>query len=150
VTRDDPVTPELAKYVLKRDGWCVVAILVESGAIAEVGPCRDRWGHLRERGSVSRWPFATNVLTIAHVRDRAGGRMAKRPPSIARRLVAVCAGHHLADPIIDRPDVRDAVDDYLASIEGPDLDDSRPWERVRRVRARGVDCADRNTREGKA
>lgn len=67
--------------------------------------------------------------------------MRKRPPSTARRLVWCCAGHHLLDPVVDKADVRPLVDAYLEELEGPDLDDDRPWEVIRRVRARSVSSA---------
>lgn len=118
----DPVPPELAIYVFRRDGGCVVATLVLRGSIAVEKPCRGR-------------------LTAAHVRDRAGGRTGKRPPSTARRLASVCEGHHLDDPVVDRADVRPVVDAYLEELEGADVDRSRPWEVIRRVRARSLDSA---------
>lgn len=120
--KPDPVSPELAAYVFLRDGGCVVATLVLRGEISVEKPCRGR-------------------LTAAHVRDRAGGRTGKRPPSTKRRLAAVCEGHHTDDPVVDRADVRPVVDRYLEEIEGADVDDSRPWEVIRRVRARSLDSA---------
>lgn len=74
--------------------------------------------------------------------------MGRRPPSIPRRLAVVCFGHHIADSIVDRREVRPVVDAYLAKLEGPDLDQSRPWEVVRRVRARSVDSAVSEREEG--
>lgn len=113
----DPVTPDLRSAILARDGGCVVSLL----RIPNVGPCGGR-------------------LTIAHVRDAAGGRMGKRPPSTRRRLAAVCAVHALPpENIVDRREVRAEVDRYLEGLEGAEPDGSRPWEAVRRVRARGVD-----------
>lgn len=119
MTRKDPVRPEDARAVLRRDGGCVVGFLYATGKIARaVGPC-------------------SIVLTVAHVRDRGkGGRMAKRPPSVRRHLAATCSRHHLDDPIVDRPEVRDAVDAYLEEKEGPDQDDgNRPHEAIARVRS---------------
>ena len=129
--REDPVRPEVREYVLRRDEGCVVGILSMRLAIArDVGICRDQYGN---HVSV----FDLRDRTIAHVRDRGlGGRMAKRPPSVPRHLAAVCYGHHIADPIIDRPDVRDVVDAYLESLEGATASSVRPWERIARVRGR--------------
>lgn len=111
--REDPVTPDVARYVITRDGGCVLANLVVPGRV--LGPCRGR-------------------ITVAHVRDRLGGRTGKRPPSIPRRLVGCCEGHHLDDPLVDRPEVREELEKYLEAKEGPEPDDSRPWEIVARVR----------------
>lgn len=116
---DETVSPALADYIFERDRVCVIGVLGRIGAIPHQGPCRGR-------------------LTIAHVRDRRGGRMGKRPKSIPRRLAAVCEGHHTLDPIVDRKEIRPVVDEYLERIEGPERDAGRPWERIRRVRA-GVD-----------
>jgi len=131
----DPVTPELRAYVLTRDAACVVALLVMRHELtfADVGGCRDRKG--RELGlliSVGPSLFG-ELLTVAHVRDRMGGRLGLRPASTARRLAAVCHGHHLLDPVVDRRDVRPVVDAYLEGLEGPGPS-SRPWERIARVR----------------
>lgn len=115
--KDDRVDPELAIYVFRRDGGCVVATLVLRGEIRVDEPCVGR-------------------LTAAHIRDRNGGRTGKRPPSTPRRLAAVCEGHALPPAnIVDRKDVRLAVDSYLEEKEGAEIDRSRPWETIRRVRA---------------
>lgn len=116
---DDRVSPELATYVRLRDGPCVILLLANIGRIPSQGPCRGR-------------------STAAHVRDSAGGRTGKRPPSTPRRVASVCEGHHTDDPVVDRAAIRPEVDRYLEDLEGPDVDDSRPWEAIRRVRARGV------------
>ena len=120
MTRRDAVSPELRAYVLRRDGGCVlrpekVAVVSRLGPL---GPCRGR-------------------ITAAHVRDRGkGGRTSKRPPSTARHLVGACERHHLDDPVVDRPEVRDVLDAYLEDLEGPDQDDgNRPWEAIPRVRS---------------
>lgn len=135
---DDRVTPELARYLFAREGGCLVAILMIRGEIADQGPCAGRDGRL--------WPISTAleahlwpaVLTVAHVRDSRGGRGGKRPPSTPRRTAAVCAGHALPPRnVADRADVRPAIDRYLEAREGRDVDDSRPWEAIRRVRASG-------------
>lgn len=135
--REDRVTPETRAYVFARDEYrCIVDRLVELGKIVRRGPCRDQYG-----SEVVVWrsgeSFVRTTLTAAHVRDRGrGGRMSKRPASTARRLVTACVGHHLADPAVDRPEVRDAIDEYLEAKEGRDQDaDARPWETVRRVRS---------------
>jgi hypothetical protein len=132
---DDAVSPELRRYVFARDHFrCVVATLVLRGRIRPRGPCRDQYGGLLVGGYSS----SLLGLTAAHVRDRAGGRTSKRPPSTPRRLVTACYGHHIADPVVDRPDVREALEEILEKLEGPDPDTDRPHERIRRVRARGV------------
>lgn len=135
MTREDPVRPEDAEYVFRRDGGCLVAKLADSGSIPPQQPCRDRWGRRLSTPSIP----VSWTHTIAHVRDRGrGGRMGRRPPSTRRHLATVCWGHHLIDPVIDHGDVRDAVDAHLARLEGPDLDDRRPWERIVRVRRGSV------------
>ena len=70
VMRRDPVTPEVALAVLRRDAGCVAVTLGE--------PASDCGGR----------------LTLDHVRDRAamGGR---RAPSDERHLASVCERHHL-------------------------------------------------------
>lgn len=126
--RKDPVTPEVADHVFRRDIGCVVGKLG-----VNVGPCRGRYGE------VAAWsgPWVPTDLTLAHVRDRGlGGRLGRRPPSTARHLVVACYGHHLAVPVVDRPTVRDVLDDYLSRMEGPEPETSRPWERIRRIRGR--------------
>lgn len=126
--RRDPVSPEDATYVLRRDPACVVAILSATGRIPSFGPCRGLWGGP---------PLVPTDWTVAHVRDRGkGGRSSKRPPSTPRHLVKACVGHHLADPVVDRPEVRDALDEYLELREGPDQDEgNRPHEAIARVRS---------------
>jgi hypothetical protein len=70
VARRDPVTPDVALAVLRRDAGCVAVTLGESPA-----DCGGR-------------------LTLDHVRDHAamGG---KRAPSDPAHLVAMCEQHHL-------------------------------------------------------
>lgn len=67
--RKDPVSPELAMFVLRRDQGCVAVALGESPA-----NCRGR-------------------LTLDHVRDEA--RAGQRAESDERHLVSLCEGHHL-------------------------------------------------------
>lgn len=69
VTRRDPVTPELRRAVLERDGGCVTPRL-DPGAIG----C---WGRLQ----------------LDHVKDQP--RMGKRAPSDMAHLVTVCERHHI-------------------------------------------------------
>lgn len=138
---EDPVTPEVRAYVFERDDGCVVARLVYARELPlEItGPCMSKWG--RTLGLLVRVApgLRDDLLTIAHVRDRGmGGRLGKRPPSIPRRLAAVCHGHHTTHGTIDLPDVRDVVDLYLEAKEGPEPAPSRPWERIPRIR-RAVD-----------
>jgi hypothetical protein len=117
-SRSDPVTPAVAAYVMARDRSCRVGFLAATGRIPEFGACSD-------------------FLTFAHVRDSRGGRLGKRPPSTPRRLAVVCTAHHTEDPIVDQADVRPVIDRYLELLEGDDVDHSRPWEKVRRIRASG-------------
>lgn len=146
---DDRVSPELREYVFRRDDGCVVALFATRGDIRSIDNCRARDG-----SDLGGWAVRVlvadrdRVLTIAHVRDRAGGRIGHRPPSTPRRTAAVCAGHHLLDPVIDRADVREVADAYLEKLEGPDVDTSRPWETIRRVRARGVSSDASDGRRG--
>lgn len=135
MTRRDPVSPDLAAYILDRDRGCVVQRIAPR-LVREIGPCRDRSGRELSTldGLIVRRSDADRVLTVAHVRDRLGGKMGQRPPATRRRLAAVCAGHHLLDPIVDRADVRPVVDEYLEEQEGPDHADARPWEEIPRVR----------------
>lgn len=116
----DPVSPELRDYVFRRDPECVVAILIRRRILP-----RDTFGR------------CDGPDTAAHVRDSRGGRTGKRPPSTPRRLVRACRAHHVDYPTVDLADVRPLVDAYLEEKEGPDVDDSRPWETIRRVRASG-------------
>lgn len=140
---DDRVSPELRRYVFGRDGACVVYKLAKVAAIPSPGPCRSHRGKVVLPTEESEW-------TLAHVRDRKGGRMGKRPPSTPRRLATVCAGHHLLDPVIDRGDVRDAADSYLEALEGPELEEVRWWEVVQRVRGpgRGADLVVPRVKDG--
>jgi hypothetical protein len=124
----DPVSPEDAAYVIRRDGGCVVGVLILDGTLPELPGCSSIYGR-----PIS--TFDTRGLTIAHVRDRGkGGRLGKRPPSRTRHLVACCYGHHLAHPYVDRAEVRDALDDYLEELEGADPEE-RPHEVIARVRS---------------
>lgn len=131
----DPVTPELRAYVLNRDAACVVGLLVYRHELAfeDVGGCSTKDG--RSVGIlISVVPsLFDDLLTLAHVRDSRGGRMGRRPPSTPRRLAAVCYGHHLAYPTVDRADVRPVVDAYLERLEGPEMI-GRPGEVIVRVR----------------
>lgn len=67
--RRDPVTPDLALLVLRRDGGCVAVTLGEPPS-----NCAGR-------------------LTLDHVKDQP--RMGKRAPSDAAHLVSLCEQHHL-------------------------------------------------------
>jgi hypothetical protein len=130
----DPVTPETYRYVLARDRRCLVGWLADRGDIpfSLVGLCASAEGTIRD-------PRTIDGLdpTVAHVRDRGkGGRTGKRPPSVPRHLATVCYRHHLGGPVVyvDLPEVRDALDAHLEEIEGPDPEDGRAHERIRRVR----------------
>lgn len=67
--RRDPVTPEVALTVLRRDSGCVAVSLGESPS-----DCGGR-------------------LTLDHVKD--APRMGKRAPSDPAHLVSLCEQHHL-------------------------------------------------------
>jgi hypothetical protein len=88
--RRDPVTPDVALYVLRRDAGCVAVKLGE-----HPNTCGGR-------------------LTLDHVRDHAamGG---VRAPSDARHLATVCENHHLWNgwATSHKPQLRA----YLASVE---------------------------------
>lgn len=68
--RRDPVTPDLRRAVLERDGWACVAPRLDPAA----GRCEGR-------------------LTLDHVKDEP--RMGRRAPSDMAHLVTVCWRHHL-------------------------------------------------------
>ncbi len=88
--RRDPVTPELWRTVVERDGGCVARILEPDHV------CRDRWGMPptgEERGkALAGW--ASSVLTLDHVHD-GYGCMGRRAPSNPGHLVTLCWGAHL-------------------------------------------------------
>ena len=67
--RKDPVTQEVALFVIQRDSGCVAVRLGESPA-----DCSGR-------------------LTLDHVKDQPA--MGKRAPSDPRHLVSLCEAHHL-------------------------------------------------------
>jgi hypothetical protein len=77
----DPVTPDLHRAVVQRDGGCVAAILDREHE------CRDGMG----------WPHRWDELhrlTVDHVQD-GGGRMGRRAPSDPAHLVAMCHAGNL-------------------------------------------------------
>lgn len=115
--KPDPVTASVRWAVIQRDGSCVLALLI-SGHV-----CRDRWGEQHPATALSR-------LTIEHVKTDLG--MGVRAESNLRHLVALCGHANIAVPSKDE---RAAMRAYLERLEGPDVDRSRPWERIRRVRA---------------
>jgi hypothetical protein len=69
VSRKDPVTRDMARAVLDRDGGCVAPRLDP-----DAGPCHG-------------------VPTIDHVKDQP--MMGKRAPSDMAHLVTLCEHHHL-------------------------------------------------------
>ncbi len=85
----DPVTPELALYVIQRDQGCVAPRL--GGSFMDCG----------------------GRTTLDHVKDQP--RMGVRAPSDARHLVTLCEAHHLWTgwATSHRPELRE----YLASVE---------------------------------
>ena len=84
----DPVSPELALAVLRRDQGCVAVTLGE-----DPSTCGGR-------------------LTLDHVKDQP--RMGKRAPSDAAHLASVCERHHLWTgwATSHRPELRE----YLRSV----------------------------------
>jgi hypothetical protein len=87
--RRDPVTREVALYVLQRDAACVAVTLGESPA-----DCGGR-------------------LTLDHVKDQPA--MGVRAPSDPAHLVSLCEEHHLWTgwATSHRPELRE----YLARVE---------------------------------
>lgn len=96
--RSDPVTPELRREVLRRDGECV---LVKRDPFHV---CRDQWGnwHL---------PNDLNRLSLEHVKSEP--RMGVRAPSDPRHLVALC---HAANIRVPSKDERAWMRAYLESV----------------------------------
>jgi hypothetical protein len=91
--RKDPVTPELALAVLRRDQGCVAPRL--GGSFMDCG----------------------GRSTLDHVKDEP--RMGVRAPSDMAHLVTLCEGHHLWTgwATANRPALRE----YLRSVNGEDV-----------------------------
>ena len=83
--RADPVTAEVRKEVLSRDGYRCVALTLDPAH-----RCQDRWGR-----EIGRPPGQMNTadLTLDHVKDQP--MMGKRAPSDPAHLVVLCWGAHL-------------------------------------------------------
>lgn len=85
---NDPVTPQMAEFILMRDRGCVAALV-----FGQTG-CKDVWGK-----PVVPWLIAhpkwrwRQVFQIDHVLS-VGGRMGKRAESDAAHLWCLCAYHH--------------------------------------------------------
>lgn len=79
----DPVTGDLHREVILRDGECLAARL---GFVHE---CSDRNGYRHASTDLDR-------LTVEHVKDES--RMGKRAPSDAAHLVALCYSRNVAVP----------------------------------------------------
>ncbi len=75
----DPVTPELRRSVLERDGGCVAQLL------GYVHQCADQWGDVHLETALDR-------MQLDHVKDEP--RMGRRAPSDMLHLVTVCAVAH--------------------------------------------------------
>lgn len=73
--RKDPVTPETAEYVKRRDGACVLALL------EPMHRCRDQWG-------TPIASFDLGRMTLEHVKTEL--RMGVRAPSDPAHLVTLC------------------------------------------------------------
>jgi len=80
----DPVTPEVRREVLRRDGECVLAKLDPEHYV-----CRDAWGNRHD-------PYDRDKLTLEHVKDELA--MGKRAPSDPQHLVALCAHANIGVP----------------------------------------------------
>lgn len=94
----DPVTPELRRYVLNRDGGCMAQWLG-----APTG-CRDTGGYPL--------PMLSLDLELDHVRDQP--MIGKRAPSDPIHLVALCHHHHQGGwATRNRPLLRS----YLVAVE---------------------------------
>jgi hypothetical protein len=91
--RKDPVTPELALAVLRRDQGCVAPRL--GGSFMDCG----------------------GRSTLDHVKDEP--RMGVRAPSDMAHLVTLCEAHHLWTgwATANRPALRE----YLRSVNGEDV-----------------------------
>jgi hypothetical protein len=91
--RKDPVTPELALAVLRRDQGCVAPRL--GGSFMDCG----------------------GRSTLDHVKDEP--RMGVRAPSDMAHLVTLCEGHHLWTgwATSHRPELRE----YLRSVNDEDV-----------------------------
>jgi hypothetical protein len=77
----DPVTEEVHRSVLLRDGGCVAAVLDPDHY------CTDQWGNQIP------WKHLEQ-MTLDHVQSEYG-RMGKRAPSDLDHLVTLCPGAHL-------------------------------------------------------
>lgn len=93
MTRTDPVTPDVADVVFRRDRGCMIVRLVP-----DVGPCYGRWG----LGS-------SPTYELMHVKDQP--RLGVRAPSDPAHLAVGCSGHHHS--IGGRRDVLTALRAYL-------------------------------------
>lgn len=94
--RPDAVTPELHRFVVRRDGGCFVAKLDEKHE------CRDTWGTPHS-------PLSLAKLTVDHFWLHAGGTKGKRAPSRKEHLVAMCHGANVGAPSAR---IRQAERDY--------------------------------------
>jgi hypothetical protein len=92
------VTPELRRFVLERDGCCILLRLYPTHR------CRDIWGEYHDPRDLDR-------LTIEHVKD--APMMGKRAPSDPAHMVALCGYANVAVP--SKGDRR-AMRAYLATV----------------------------------
>lgn len=81
----DPVTPDLHRYIVRRDGGCFIA------KFDDRHECRDRWGTPHS-------PLSLALLTVDHFWLHAGGTKGKRAPSHKAHLVAMCWGANVGAP----------------------------------------------------
>jgi hypothetical protein len=96
------VTPELHRYVLERDGACVLSWWIEDHV------CATQWGEVHAADDLSK-------LTVDHVwRDRA--TLGKRAPSVAGCLTAMCGRGNVSCP---SKVIREKQREHLLKVEGP-------------------------------
>lgn len=109
--KKDPVLPEVAEAVLKRDGCrCVGPELARIAGVDFPGPCRSRFGRDMDRPG---FDYDVGALQLDHVREEIGGKRR----SEERWLQALCPRCHL-DGFATRKDIRAAARQRLADIYG--------------------------------
>lgn len=97
--RRDPVTPDVAEYVKRRDGACVLSFL------ETMHRCRDQWGDYIASHDLG-------AMTLEHVKSEL--RMGKRAPSDPAHLVTLCG---YANVNVPSKAQRELMRRYLAARE---------------------------------